>query len=111
MTIAGRKVIAGGNKPPAVVVALDGMNGIQTARILARRGVPVVGVAKDPKNPACRTNACRSVLAADLASDDLIRTLESLGPRLGTATGPRSTSIMPWRTSARTMACKPERAP
>ncbi len=77
------KTLRLGKKPPAVVVALDGMNGIQTARILARRGVPVFGIAKDPKNPACRTNACRAVFSADLASDDLIRTLGSLGPRLG----------------------------
>ena len=35
--------------PCAIIIGLDSMQGLQTARILAKRGVPVVSIAKDPK--------------------------------------------------------------
>lgn len=68
--------------PKAIVIGLDSMNGIQTARILARRGVPVVAIAKDPKHYCCRTRVCERVLIADTASEGFIRALEALGPDL-----------------------------
>ena len=70
-------------KPRAIVFALDSMTGLQTARILARRGVPVIAIAKDPRHPCCRTRVCEQILTADTASVGLIHVLESLGPLLG----------------------------
>ena len=43
---------------PAVVFPLDDLPGLQAARILAARGVPTVGMARDPKHPFCRTRIC-----------------------------------------------------
>jgi D-aspartate ligase len=42
---------------PAVVLGLDELPGIQTARILAERGVTVIGVAHKPNHYSLRTNA------------------------------------------------------
>lgn len=70
-------------KPYAIVVGLDHMNGIQTARILARHQVPVIAVAKDPQHYCCRTRICERILFTDTATEALINTLEDLGPKLG----------------------------
>jgi predicted ATP-grasp superfamily ATP-dependent carboligase len=73
----------GAPKPPSVViVGLDSATGLQSARILAAHGVPVIGVASDPRHPCCRTRACSSVLKADTASDELIDVLTRVGSRL-----------------------------
>lgn len=69
-------------KPYAVVIGLDSMNGIQTARLLAHHRVPVIAIAKDPKHPRCKTNVCKQILISNTSSEDFIRTLETLGPRL-----------------------------
>ena len=69
--------------PTAVVVGLDCITGLQTARILADRGVPVVGMAGDPRHFACRSRACERVVVADILGDELIAALERLGPSLG----------------------------
>jgi D-aspartate ligase len=69
-------------RPRAVVVGLDCITGLQTARILARRGVPVVGVAKDRRHFCCRTRASAETLELNTASDELIEGLERLGGRL-----------------------------
>jgi predicted ATP-grasp superfamily ATP-dependent carboligase len=58
------------------------MNGLQTARILAKRNVPVIAIAKDPKHHCSRTNVCEKILFADTENDECIRTLETLGPEL-----------------------------
>jgi predicted ATP-grasp superfamily ATP-dependent carboligase len=58
------------------------MNGIQTARILAQRDVPVIAIAKDPEHYCCRTKVCERILFADTAGEELITTLEALGPTL-----------------------------
>jgi predicted ATP-grasp superfamily ATP-dependent carboligase len=68
--------------PPAVVVGLDNITGFQTARILAARGVPVVGVAADLGHYACRTRACVRVLQADHLREELVDALVGLGPEL-----------------------------
>ena len=69
--------------PYAVVVGLDHMNGIQTARILAKRGVPVIAIAKDPDHFCCKTNVCERIVFTDTDTEELIETLEKLGPELG----------------------------
>jgi predicted ATP-grasp superfamily ATP-dependent carboligase len=70
-------------QPFALVIGLDHVNGIQTARILADRGVAVIGVAKDPKHYCCRTRVCSRIVFTDTTSDALIDSLETLGPELG----------------------------
>jgi D-aspartate ligase len=65
--------------PPAVVVGLDCITGLQTARILASHGIPVHGVAADPGHFCCRTRVCDEIVQADTTSEGLIGALESLG--------------------------------
>jgi predicted ATP-grasp superfamily ATP-dependent carboligase len=69
-------------QPFAIVIGLDHVNGIQTARLLARHGVPVIGVARDPEHYCCRTRVCERIIFSDTTSDSLIETLEELGPTL-----------------------------
>src|SRR3990172_11230365 len=66
--------------PHAVIIDLDCMTGLQTARILAGHGVPVVGIARNPKHPCSRTNVCERVLFADTGSEELSEVLEKMGP-------------------------------
>ena len=65
-------------KPYAVVFALDSINGLQTARILARRGIPVIGIASDPKHPCCQTKICKKIIYTDTENEDVIKVLEDL---------------------------------
>jgi D-aspartate ligase len=66
----------------AVVVGLDCITGLQTARILARQGVKVVGIASDAKHFCCRTRACEQLVTVN-GTNDLADVLMDLGPRLG----------------------------
>ena len=68
--------------PHAVVIGLDCFTGLQTARILARHNIPVIGVAKNPKHACSRTNVCERVLVADTGSIEFVQLLESFAPRL-----------------------------
>lgn len=68
--------------PPAVIVGMASVVGLQTARILADAGVPVIGLVGDPRHFAARTRACRSVIEADVHGPGLIHALAELGPRL-----------------------------
>jgi hypothetical protein len=44
------------NQPPnAVVIGLDSVTGLQTARILSKHNVPVIGIAKDRGHYCCKT--------------------------------------------------------
>lgn len=67
---------------PAIVIGLDSLPGLQTARILFQRGVPVIAIARFPTHYSCRTNACRRILFADTQSTALIEQLRELGPTL-----------------------------
>ncbi|MBI9020600.1 MAG: carboxylate--amine ligase [Verrucomicrobia bacterium] len=67
-------------RPAVVVVGLDCITGLQTARVFARRGVQVVGVASDPKHFCCRTRACSRVISADINGPELIERLMETGP-------------------------------
>lgn len=66
----------------AIVIGLDGMAGIQTARILAKRGVPVIGIARDPDHHCCRSNSCEDIVVADTGSDELLPALRTIAARL-----------------------------
>jgi len=68
--------------PYAVVVGLDHIVGLQTARILAARRVPVVGVVRNAKHFCSQTNVCEKILVAECLSDDVIGALISFGQQL-----------------------------
>ncbi len=68
--------------PVAVVIDLDSFTGLQTARLLSRRCVPVVGIAGNMSHFAVRTNACREILHADTSGPKLLDALARLAPRL-----------------------------
>ena len=68
--------------PAVVVIGLDCITGLQTARILATRGVPVFGIAQDPAHFSCRTRVCERILQADLGSAALIPVLVELAQEL-----------------------------
>lgn len=72
-----------GRGPAAVVVGLDNITGLQTARILADRGVRVFGVAANRRHFGARTNACVEVVESRLSGPALVDTLRRLMPRLG----------------------------
>ena len=69
-------------KHHAVVVDLQSMAGLQAARILAQRDIPVIGVGNSPDDAFCRTRVCERVLFTNTTSEDLIDTLETLGSEL-----------------------------
>ena len=71
------------SNPPAVVIGMDCMTGVQTARILARHDIPVIGMAKHADHPCCRTNACEKIVYCDITGPELIETLKEMGPGLG----------------------------
>jgi D-aspartate ligase len=66
--------------PYAVIVGLDTLGGLQSARIMAGREVPVVGIAKNLAHFACRTKACKRIISADTATKDCVNALRALGP-------------------------------
>ncbi len=70
-------------QPYAVLIGLDSLQGLQAARVLARRGVPVIGLARDPDDYHCRTNVCQRIFFTETETPELIDTLEALGPKLG----------------------------
>lgn len=72
-----------GPVPVAVVVGLDNITGLQTARILADRGIPVVGVATNLRHWAAHTTVCEEIVRADGAGEQLVTALQQLGRRLG----------------------------
>lgn len=73
---------ADSERPHAVVVGLDTMQGLQTARLLSRRGVPVIAITGDPHHPHCSTRVVERILAADPASEELVARLAELGSGL-----------------------------
>lgn len=67
---------------PAIVVGLDCITGLQTARLLDERGIPVVGLVADRRHFCARTRVPRAIVAAELRGDGLIDALERLAPTL-----------------------------
>ncbi len=68
--------------PHAIVIGLDGMAGIQTARTLARHRIPVIGIAKNAEHHCCRTNVCEEIVIAGTQTPDIVDTLLKIGPAL-----------------------------
>lgn len=75
-------VPSGRGVPPAVVIGLDSMTGLQSARILHARSIPVYGVAADRTHWGARTNAAVEVIEAPLSGTELVDALVALGHRL-----------------------------
>ncbi|MEK8023469.1 MAG: carboxylate--amine ligase [Candidatus Hydrogenedentota bacterium] len=71
-------------KPCGIVLGMENETGLQTARLLAWRGVPVVGVVKDPTTWACRTNTPRRIIRTDIdaGNDAMTRALVEFGSTL-----------------------------
>lgn len=69
-------------RPYAVLIGMDCTTALQVARVLHDRGVPVIGIAADPRHPCCRTNACEQILAADTSTTEFLDLLVELGPSL-----------------------------
>lgn len=70
------------SRPAAIVIGLDSVQGLQTARILAARGVPVIAVAKDPRHYACRTRAVDVLIISDTEGEGLVTALGKIAHRL-----------------------------
>jgi D-aspartate ligase len=69
-------------RPSVVVVGLDCATGLQSARILARHGIPVIGLVADARHPCSRTNVCKRIVVTDLEGMGLIETLGLLAKDL-----------------------------
>lgn len=65
--------------PPVVVVGLDCITGLQTARIFARRGIEVIGIAGNLEHQCSSTRACARKYEADIMSPALVDFLVDLG--------------------------------
>lgn len=70
-------------EPPAVVIGLDSITGLQSARILSARGVQVVGVVASRRHWGARTNACTEVVESPLHGEALVSSLLAAGERIG----------------------------
>ena len=68
--------------PYAIVIGLESTVGLQTARILRDRGVPVIAITDDPRAFCCRTNACERIITTPNGDDGLTRALEDLAPEM-----------------------------
>jgi len=66
------------HRAAAVVIGLDSITGLQTARLLATRGVEVIALAGDRSHFACRTRVCRRIIFGPTSGDGLIERLASL---------------------------------
>lgn len=71
------------NLPHAIVIGLDCITGLQTARILAEHGIPIIALAKDTSHFCCQTRVCERIIGANTAGEEFIEVLERLGPELG----------------------------
>ncbi|MEK6720751.1 MAG: carboxylate--amine ligase [Chloroflexota bacterium] len=69
-------------RPAAVVVGLDCITGLQTARLLAGRGIPVIGIAANPRHFCARTRVPKRVIAAPTSGPGLVAALTALASDL-----------------------------
>jgi predicted ATP-grasp superfamily ATP-dependent carboligase len=65
--------------PYVVVIDIDHINGLQTARIFTDRNIKVIGIAKDLKHYCARTRVCEKIIKSNTKTEDLIDTLISIG--------------------------------
>lgn len=72
-----------GGLPPAVVIGLDSVTGLQATRTLARNGVRVVGVVSRRNHPCARTRYASEIVTAPASGAGLVGALRSLAERIG----------------------------
>ena len=70
------------SRPSAVVVGLDCITGLQSARLLAARDVPVIGIVEDRRHFCATTRVARRIVSAPTAGEPLIRALQVLARQL-----------------------------
>lgn len=70
--------IRAGEPAPAVVVGLDCITGLQTARLLDARGIPVIGLVADRRHFCARTRVPRAIARTELRGAALVDALERL---------------------------------
>lgn len=61
--------------PYVVVIDIDHINGLQTARIFHDRKIKVVGIAGDLKHYCAQTRVCERIVRSNTKSEELIDTL------------------------------------
>ncbi|HML94526.1 MAG TPA: carboxylate--amine ligase [Thermodesulfobacteriota bacterium] len=66
---------------PAIVIKLDSITGLDTARILSGYGIPVYGIADDRRHYCTKTGACRGVFFTDTSGDGLVGMLLDLAAK------------------------------
>ena len=67
------------NLPYVVVIDIDHMNGIQTARIFNDRNIKVIGIARNLGHYCAKTRVCEKIVKSETKTTRLIDTLISLG--------------------------------
>ncbi len=65
-------------RPAAVVTNLEVFPGLQTARLMRRHGIPVVGLADRPDGPLCRTRSVDAVFDAGVGGVDTVSVLQEI---------------------------------
>lgn len=68
------------NSPKVIVIDLDHINGLQTARIFYERNIPVIGIAKNLGHYCASTRVCEKIIKADTTNHELVDTLLKLAP-------------------------------
>ena len=79
----GTPLRSGSENPTAVIIGLDSITGLQTARILTAQGIPLVSLARNRRHYCCRTKVCRRILEVDTSSAQLVVALNHLAPDIG----------------------------
>lgn len=70
------------DRPPAVIVGLDCITGLQSTRIFTARGIPVVGVVADRNHFCARSRLPVEIVRSPLRGEELVDNLVALGRRL-----------------------------
>lgn len=68
--------------PYAIIVGLDSIQGLQSARILAGRQVPVVGISMNESFYSNKTQVCERIYFVNTGNEEVIDLLIKLGPSL-----------------------------
>jgi len=68
-------------RPTAIVIKLDCVTGLDTARILSRHEIPVIGIADNPKDYCCKTTSCKEIISCSTTDKNLLDTLLNLAKR------------------------------
>ncbi len=80
MSRAAARIVT--ERPPAVVVGLDCITGLQSTRIFTARGVPVIGVVADRNHFCARSRLPIEIVRSPLRGEALVDNLVELGSRL-----------------------------